>query len=253
MFVLDETLLFSDVVSLQIIKDVCRNVLENYLDISCYLFGSYAKGSPNRTSDIDLLLLFDKEVHEYKTIRDIKESLSESFLAIEKYCNPIYGYKNSIDRDSSILFRQYIHYGVLLSGQDILPLMKNETLEELKSLEYTHYWTPMYRKKVQTLEQMIKSEIDIESSSLGWQYLFLIAYWHAKAELTLVDRQNSLNDFSLLYIYEDLLEMRLDIQQRKVLSVVQKQRENYRNCEYFEVSELSVVECFEVLRDKLKV
>ncbi len=246
---IDETFLVSDVVSLQVIKDVCKSALENYPDISCYLFGSYAKGSPKRTSDIDLLLLFDREIYEYKIICDIKDSLHESFLAIEKYCNPIYGYKNSIDKDSSILFRQYIHYGILLSGQNLLLLMKDETSEELKSLEYTHYWTSMYRKKVQSLEQMIKSEIDIESSSLVWQYLFLIAYWHAKAELTLVERQNSLNNFSLLYIYENLLEMRLDFQQRKVLNIVQKQRENYRNYEYFEVPEISVVECFEVLRN----
>ncbi len=48
------------------------NILENHPNISCYLFGSYVKGSPNRRSDIDLLLLFDGEVHEHKIIFDIK-------------------------------------------------------------------------------------------------------------------------------------------------------------------------------------
>ena len=163
----DETLVDSDVISLQVIKDVCKSILKNYPDISCYLFGSYAKGIPNRTSDIDLLLFFDKEIHDYEIICKIEALLRESFLAIEKYCNPIHGYKNSINRDSSILFRQYVHYGVLLSDQNILPIMKNETLEDLNSLEYTHYWTPMYRNKIKILDQMIKSEIDVESSSLS--------------------------------------------------------------------------------------
>jgi len=59
MLVTDETLLVSDVVSLQvIIKDVCKSILENYPDISCYLFGSYAKGNPNRTSDINKIEAF---------------------------------------------------------------------------------------------------------------------------------------------------------------------------------------------------
>jgi len=193
-------LIISPVISHQEIKKVCQSILENYPDISCYLFGSYAKGTPTETSDIDLLILFDKETYEYKTIFKIKDLLHDSFLAIEKYCNPIYGYRNNINNDSSILFRQYVHYGILLSGQNILPLMKNETVSELKSLEYTHYWTPMYMKKTEILEQMIKSNMDVESSSLTLQYLFLIAYWYAKAKLTLVDKQNSLNNFSLLYI-----------------------------------------------------
>jgi len=139
MLMLNETLLVSDVISVQVIKNVCKSILENHPAISCYLFGSYAKGCPKRTSDIDLLLLFDREIHEYKIICNIKEALRDSFLSIEKYCNPIYEYKNSINSDSSILFRGYIHYGILLSGQNVLPLMKNETIEELKSLEYTHY------------------------------------------------------------------------------------------------------------------
>ena len=252
MFVNDETLLVSDVVSLQVIKDVCKSILENYPDISCYLFGSYAKGNPNRTSDIDLLLLFDGEIYEYKIICHIKEALHNAFLDISKYCNPIHGYKKHINSDSSILFRQYIRYGILLSGQNILPLMKNETLQELKSLEYTNYWTPMYINKIEAFKQMIKSEIEIESSSLAWQYLFLIAYWYAKAKLTLVDKQNSLNNFSLLYIYENLLEMKLSLRQKEVLVAVQKQRDSYHNCEYFEVSNISIVECFDIVQDLQK-
>ena len=244
----DETLMDSDVISLKLIKEVCKSILKNYPDISCYLFGSYAKGNPSRTSDIDLLLFFDKEIHDYEIICKIEALLRESFLTIEKYCNPIHGYKNSINKDSGILFRQYVHYGVLLSGPNILPLLNNETLEELNSLEYTHYWTPMYKNKIAILDQMIKSEVDIDSSSLSWQYLFLIAYWYAKAELTLVNKQNSLNDFSLLYIYEDLLGIHLNFQQKKVLDTLQKQRENYHNGKYFEAPDFSVEECFMILR-----
>jgi len=244
--------MISDVISLQNIKDICKDILENHPDISCYLFGSYAKGSPNRVSDIDLLLLFDKEIHNHTIICQIKDALQDSFSAIEKYCSPIYGYKKNINSDSSILFRQYIHYGILLSGQNILPLIKNETLRKLKSLEYTHYWTPMYLSKIEILEQVLKSSIDVGSSSLAWQYLFLIAYWYAKAQLTLVDKQNSLNNFSLLYIYEDLLEMVPSSQQKKVLNIVQKKRENYRNCEYFEAIDISIVECFESIKSLQK-
>lgn len=242
------TLLISDIISLESIKNVCIRVLSSYPHVSCYLFGSYAKGSPNRASDIDLLLLFDREAHTYQIISQIKNALHDSFLAVEKFCNPIYGYKNRINSDSSILFRQYIHYGILVYGRSMLPLMKNETQEELESLEYTHYWRPMYLRKIKTIEQMIKSDIDLESSSFAWQSLFLIAYWYVKAELTLVDKQYSLNNFSLLYIYEDLLEINLDSQQKEVLNVVQKQREDYRACEYFQAPNISPAFCFDVIK-----
>ena len=154
MFEDDKTLLVNDIVTLQTIKEVCENILSEYPSVSCYLFGSYAKGDPKRTSDIDLLLLFDKKIHTHQIIYQIKDALHNSFLVIQKYCNPIHGYKNSIKSDSHILLRQYVHYGILLSGQSVLPIMKKETLQELKRLEYTNYWTPMYRNKIRTLELM---------------------------------------------------------------------------------------------------
>ena len=248
MLITNKTLLVSDVVSLQVIEDICKSVLREYPDVSCYLFGSYAKGTPKRTSDIDLLLFFDKDTHNYQMIFEIEEQLRECFMGIEKCCNPIHGYKNSINSDHSVLFRQYVQYGVLLMGPDIAPFMKKESMEELNRLEYTHYWMPMYRKKIEILEWMIESKMDIEENSIAWQYLFLVAYWYAKAELTLVRKQNSLNRFSLVYIYEVLLENKLDSRQREVFEIVQKQRDDFRNGEDFVKTNISFEECFEVVK-----
>jgi len=181
MLVSDDALTVSDIISLQNIKDICRDTLKNHPDISCYLFGSYAKNKPTIYSDIDLLLLFDENIYDYKTICNIKNELQSSFKLINKYCNPIYGYKNNINNDSSILLRQYIHYGILISGQDMLPLMKKESQEQLKKLEYSNYWTPMYLKKLETIKHMIDNDLDLDDSSLAWQYLFLSTYWYAKA------------------------------------------------------------------------
>ncbi len=55
----------SNVISLQVIENICTSVLKDSPDVSCYLFGSYAKGTPKRTSDIDLLLFFDQDTHSY--------------------------------------------------------------------------------------------------------------------------------------------------------------------------------------------
>ncbi len=38
------------------IKTVCKSIFEHHDIEYCYLFGSYAKGSPNEKSDIDLLI-----------------------------------------------------------------------------------------------------------------------------------------------------------------------------------------------------
>jgi len=44
-----------------------------------------------------------------------------------------------------------VSYGILMYGDDVALLMKKETKEELKVLEYSHYWMPMYLKKMQLL------------------------------------------------------------------------------------------------------
>jgi predicted nucleotidyltransferase len=50
---IDET---TGILSIEQIKDACKQVFTN-LDVDyCYLFGSYAKGNPRETSDVDLLI-----------------------------------------------------------------------------------------------------------------------------------------------------------------------------------------------------
>lgn len=44
------------ILSIQRIRDVCREVFSDFSVEYCYLFGSYAKGCANESSDVDLLI-----------------------------------------------------------------------------------------------------------------------------------------------------------------------------------------------------
>ncbi|MBR6270903.1 MAG: nucleotidyltransferase domain-containing protein [Lachnospiraceae bacterium] len=44
------------VLSIEDIRDICKNVFDLYEVDYCYLFGSYAKGKAVETSDVDLLI-----------------------------------------------------------------------------------------------------------------------------------------------------------------------------------------------------
>lgn len=44
------------VLSIEDIRDICKNVFDLYEVEYCYLFGSYAKGKAVETSDVDLLI-----------------------------------------------------------------------------------------------------------------------------------------------------------------------------------------------------
>ena len=50
-----------DIVSIDFIKKEIETILKDFDDVGCYLFGSYAKGTPTIYSDIDLLLLFARD------------------------------------------------------------------------------------------------------------------------------------------------------------------------------------------------
>ena len=58
--------------------------------LSCYLFGSYAKGKQSENSDVDILIIVDKEQYEYKQITNMKEQIKNEFEKINPgFCNRI--------------------------------------------------------------------------------------------------------------------------------------------------------------------
>jgi len=217
----------------EIVEHYCiDNTLSN---VSVYLFGSYAKGKADEKSDVDLLFILDKEGYNYQNIQSIKESVKNTFDQIGIYCEPIFGYFQSINEDKSVLYRQYIGYGKLLYGSDISKMMVQETSDEQKRIEYEKYWKASYLKKIKTLEYLIDVDRNINDSTLCWEYLYLIAYWYAKAELTLANKQHSLNEYSLNYIYKELLALELDEKTSYTLEILQRYREKIRNDDYCDV------------------
>ncbi len=58
------------------IKTGCSNVLKNYDVDYCILFGSYAKGNANESSDVDLLIETKNEELDYEVLKeDLKSRL----------------------------------------------------------------------------------------------------------------------------------------------------------------------------------
>ncbi len=247
-----DTLLISEVISLATIQKTVLTVMKEHTDIGCYLFGSYAKGTATTSSDIDILLLFDSKSHSSKFIYEVKEKIAHTFYTQHKHCQPIHGYKQNINENNHILFRQYINYGVHLSGSDITSTLNHESMQDLQQLEYTHYWTPMYLTKLERITNFLEIGIIIDEDSITWQYLYLVAYWFAKAQLTLVNKQNSLNNFTLLYIYNKRMQVTLTDEQTDVLLYLQLQRNSYTNVQPIEATTVSFTHSFNIIQQMIK-
>lgn len=60
------------------IAEICRAVFSDYNVQTCYLFGSYAKGTANENSDVDLLV-FSKEkgIRFFQLAEDLREKLGK--------------------------------------------------------------------------------------------------------------------------------------------------------------------------------
>lgn len=219
--------------------------------LSCYLFGSYAKGKQNENSDVDILIIVDKEQYEYKQITNIKEQIRNEFEKINIYCEPIFGYIQNINEDKSILFREYIGYGKLLFGNDLSTEILQETAQEQKQIEYEKYWRAMMFEKIRTLEYLVSVDKNIDDSSLAWEFLYLIVYWNGKAELTLVGKQHSLNEFTLIYIYTELLKKDFDYEILHTLSMLQYYRDQIKSGEYFDIEFESFNTHFTIVKNKI--
>ncbi len=64
------------VLSIEGIKDTCKAVFDEYGVDFCYLFGSYAKGKPTESSDVDLLIATSaKGLKYYGLVEQLRENL----------------------------------------------------------------------------------------------------------------------------------------------------------------------------------
>ena len=233
------------------IKLIINKVLSTNKSLSCYLFGSYAKGKQSENSDVDILIIVNKEQYNYKQITNLKEQIRNEFEKINIYCDPIFGYRQNINEDKSVLFREYIGYGKLLFGNDLSTEILQETAQEQKQIEYEKYWRAMMFEKIRTLEYLVSVDKNIDDSSLAWEFLYLIVYWNGKAELTLVDKQDSLNEFTLIYIYTELLKNDFDYETLHTLNMLQYYRDQIKSGEYFDIEFESFNTHFTIVKNKI--
>ncbi len=78
------------ILTIQKIKDICKEVFLNYDVEYCYLFGSYAKGNAKEDSDIDLLISSSiSGINFYGLIEELRDKLKKEIdlLNIEQLSN----------------------------------------------------------------------------------------------------------------------------------------------------------------------
>jgi predicted nucleotidyltransferase len=239
------------VTNLDQILSFVNEILYEKKHLSCYLFGSYAKGKENENSDVDILIIVDKKQYDYKQITKIKYEFRDKFKKIDIYCEPIFGYIENINEDKSVLFREYINYGKLLFGDDLSNKILQENAQERKHTEYEKYWRAMMLEKIRTLDHLLEVDKNIDDSSLAWEFLYLIVYWNGKAELTLINKQHSLNEFTLKYIYTVLLKKDFKKEVLHTLEILQNYKEKIRSGEYFDIEFESFTEHYAIVKNRI--
>ncbi len=66
------------IITVDKIKNVCREVFKDYQVEYCYLFGSYAKGKAKETSDVDLLISMPVDAMKFfEVIETLREKLKK--------------------------------------------------------------------------------------------------------------------------------------------------------------------------------
>lgn len=95
------------IVSLNYIETKCTEILKKYNVDFCYLFGSYAKGTPSEKSDIDLLISTNLTgLKFYGLIEELRTSLNKKIDLLD--LNQL---KDNVDLTKDIL-----KYGIKIYG-----------------------------------------------------------------------------------------------------------------------------------------
>jgi len=72
------------IVDIDYIKEKCSAVFNNYNVEYCYLFGSYAKGTANEKSDVDLLISSDiKGLKYFGMVEELRTNLKKKVDALD--------------------------------------------------------------------------------------------------------------------------------------------------------------------------
>lgn len=73
----------------EILAEIKRRVRENEPDAQVFLYGSYARGDANEESDVDLLILLNKETLGYKDKIKITNPLFDLGFDIGQMISPL--------------------------------------------------------------------------------------------------------------------------------------------------------------------
>lgn len=98
------------------IYDIAARIAAKFNPDKIILFGSYASGTPNNDSDIDLLVIQDTDLPRHKRSFDIQKMLIGSMIPMdilvytnnefEKEKNEKYSFLNSAIKTSKILYER---------------------------------------------------------------------------------------------------------------------------------------------------
>jgi uncharacterized protein len=98
------------------INEIVKKIVDRFNPIKIILFGSYASGTPNENSDLDLLIVQDTELDIQKRGLDIRLSLVGTMIPMdiliytksefEQEKDRSYSFLNSAIKNSKILYER---------------------------------------------------------------------------------------------------------------------------------------------------
>jgi len=65
------------------INDIVNKIALNFNPEKIFLFGSYASGTPDRDSDLDLLIIQNSKLPRHKRVFEIRKSLIGSMIPLD--------------------------------------------------------------------------------------------------------------------------------------------------------------------------
>lgn len=103
------------------------NILKNLKPLSFILYGSYSKNTQNKNSDIDLMIIFKKNIFSNKNFNNLminlKKNISKIFnknidLIVMIYQNKLQYFENNYDNDTNFIYNVYNDAQIIYGKSD---------------------------------------------------------------------------------------------------------------------------------------